>query len=161
MYVQCTSSQMEVCMEGDDVKGFIYVWDKRFRVRLFRLQCCLWLLKWGWFLTGWRFKLVGYPWPDEGRKVFFGEAGSGKSRSHWCIENGIYSWCDGSGLHSSESEIVNCSISVLLHWFGPLKYYSYMLLEQVFTLTVFTGDFVLIFKVVTSRMASWATKGSK
>ena len=64
-------------------------------------------------------------------------------------------------MHSSESEIVNCSISVLLHWFGPLKYYSYMLLEQVFTLTVFTGDFVLIFKVVTSRMASWATKGSK
>ena len=37
---------------------------------------------------------------------------------------------------------------MLLHWFGPLKYYSYMLLEQVFTLTVFTGDFVLIFKVV-------------
>ena len=32
MYVQCTSSQMEVCMEGDDVKGFIYVWDKRFLI---------------------------------------------------------------------------------------------------------------------------------
>ena len=94
-------------------------------------------------MTGWRFKLVGYPWPDEGRKVFLGEAGSGKSRSHWCIANGIYSWCDGSGLHSSDSEIAHCSISVLLHWFGPLKYYSYMLLEQVFTFTVFTGDFCL------------------
>ena len=23
---------MEVCMEGDDVKGFIYVWDKRFLI---------------------------------------------------------------------------------------------------------------------------------
>ena len=29
---QCTSSWMEVCMEGDDVKGFIYVWDKRFLI---------------------------------------------------------------------------------------------------------------------------------
>ena len=32
MYLQCTSSWMEVCMEGDDVKGFIYVWDKRFLI---------------------------------------------------------------------------------------------------------------------------------
>ena len=27
--LQCTSSWMEVCMEGDDVKGFIYVWDRK------------------------------------------------------------------------------------------------------------------------------------
>ena len=30
-------------------------------------------------MTAWRFKLVGYPWPDEGREVFFGEAESGKA----------------------------------------------------------------------------------
>ena len=51
------------------------------------------------------------------------------------------------------------NISVLLHWFGLLKCFSYILLQHVFT--VFTGVFVLVFKVLTSRMASWATKGSK
>ena len=65
--------------------------------------------------------------------------------------------CEGSGLHYANMILFN--ISVLLHWFGLLICFSYIFLQHVFT--VFTGVFVLVFKVLTSRMASWATKGSK
>ena len=94
MYLQYTSPWMEVCMEGDDVKGFIYVWDKRFLISNSGWDCSRYSAAYD-CSSGADFWQDGASswWGviDQMRAEKFSlvKQGQVKSRSHWCIANGI------------------------------------------------------------------------